>query len=144
MCLLTGSVNQCWTRMESGQVALRRSVQWRLLLFLPCCSGKKSGLHVSRNIHDPLYVRTFVMLKQVSLQCGLSNFDLCRMSLMKNGVYQVTAYGTRGEYEHGSNSVFLELRRGQRVHLQLQDGTIYEHPGGEAYTTFTGFMLYEN
>lgn len=66
------------------------------------------------------------------------------MALMLNGRYQVTAYGAREGYQHGSNSAFLELRRGQRVHLQLQQGAIYEHPRQEAYTTFTGFLVYED
>lgn len=66
------------------------------------------------------------------------------MSLRKNRVFQVTAYGTNGDYQHGSNSVFLELRRGDQVDLELEQGEIYEHPGNEAYTSFTGFLLYEN
>ncbi|KAK8733476.1 hypothetical protein OTU49_006315, partial [Cherax quadricarinatus] len=64
------------------------------------------------------------------------------MALVKNGVYQVTAYGTQTSLEHGSNSVFLELRRQDRVYLQLQQGSIYEHPANEAYTTFTGFLVF--
>lgn len=66
------------------------------------------------------------------------------MGLMRNRVYQVTAYGTSGDYQHGSNSVFLVLQRGDQVYLELQEGEIYEHPGSEAYTTFTGFMVYQN
>ncbi|XP_050735177.1 complement C1q-like protein 4 [Eriocheir sinensis] len=66
------------------------------------------------------------------------------MGLMRNRVYQVTAYGTSGDYQHGSNSVFLELRRGDQVYLEIQEGEIYEHPGDEAYTSFTGFMVYQN
>nr|ASC55672.1 putative complement component 1, q subcomponent protein [Procambarus clarkii] len=64
------------------------------------------------------------------------------VALTKNTVYQVTAYGTRQSFEHGSNSVFLELRSMDRVSLELQQGAIYEHPGNEAYTTFTGFLLF--
>ncbi|XP_069189716.1 complement C1q-like protein 4 isoform X2 [Procambarus clarkii] len=64
------------------------------------------------------------------------------MALMKNGEYEVTAYGTRTSYEHGSNSAFLALRRYDRIGLDLQQGMIYEHPGDEAYTTFTGFLLF--
>ncbi|XP_045610279.2 cerebellin-2 [Procambarus clarkii] len=64
------------------------------------------------------------------------------LALMKNGVYVVTAYGKLITYEHGSNSVFLELRSFDRIALELQEGAIYEHPGNEAYTTFTGFYLF--
>ena len=63
---------------------------------------------------------------------------------MKNDRYQVTAYGSGIDYSHASNSAFLELRRGDIIHLQLQQGTIYEHPFDEAYTTFTGFMLFRS
>lgn len=60
---------------------------------------------------------------------------------MKNGRYQVTAYGNRNSYGHGSNSVALELDRNDRVYLELWDGRIYIHPGEETYTTFTGFRI---
>ena len=63
------------------------------------------------------------------------------MALMKNGKYQVTAYGTKENYESGSNSVLLLLNPGDRVYLELQQGRIYEHPYQEAYTTFTGFLV---
>lgn len=64
------------------------------------------------------------------------------MALMKNGQYQVTAYGTKYEHTWGSNSVFLELYQGDRIFLELQQGSIYEHPNNEAYTTFTGFLVF--
>ncbi|KAK3864357.1 hypothetical protein Pcinc_029952 [Petrolisthes cinctipes] len=63
------------------------------------------------------------------------------MSLIRNGVYRVTAYGTSNTFEHGSNSAVLRLRSGDRVQLRLTQGTIYEHPGSEAYTSFTGFQI---
>ncbi|KAK7085258.1 Complement C1q-like protein 4 [Halocaridina rubra] len=72
----------------------------------------------------------------VSVQRG--DFTL---ALMKNNVYQVTAYGSDDDYQQGSNSALLVLRRGDRVHLELQDGKIYEHPFNEAYTTFSGFLV---
>ena len=64
-----------------------------------------------------------------------------RMALMKNREYQVTAYGTKGNYESGTNSALLFLNPGDIVHLELQDGSLYEHPYEEAYNTFTGFLV---
>ncbi|XP_045589430.2 cerebellin-2 isoform X1 [Procambarus clarkii] len=72
---------------------------------------------------------------------GARNSDFT-MALTRNGEYQVTAYGTRPTFEHGSNSVFLVLRRGEKISLVLQQGGIYEHPANEAYTTFSGFLLF--
>ncbi|XP_045119628.1 complement C1q-like protein 4 [Portunus trituberculatus] len=66
------------------------------------------------------------------------------LALMKNGRYQVTAYGGSQGYQHASNSAFLALNSGDRVHLELQEGHIYEHPRDEAYVSFTGFMLYRH
>ncbi|KAG0712220.1 Complement C1q-like protein 4 [Chionoecetes opilio] len=67
------------------------------------------------------------------------------LSLVKNGKYQVTAYGTQGKHQHGSNSAVLNLERYDKVHLQLRDGSIYEHPHSkEAYTTFSGFLIFTN
>lgn len=60
---------------------------------------------------------------------------------MKEDSYQVTAYGSSFDYQQGSNSALLFLNEGERVHLELQDGTLYEHPYEEAYTTFTGFLV---
>ncbi|XP_053645943.1 cerebellin-2-like [Cherax quadricarinatus] len=73
---------------------------------------------------------------------GARNRDFT-LALMKNGIYQVTAYGTERSFEHGSNSVFLDLHNEDRIFLELQQGSIYEHPGDEAYTTLTGFLLFE-
>nr|XP_045610285.1 complement C1q-like protein 4 isoform X1 [Procambarus clarkii] len=64
------------------------------------------------------------------------------MALNKNGEYQVTAYGTQKTFEHGSNSIFLQLRRQDKIFLQLQQGFIFESPGNEAYTTFNGFSVF--
>ncbi|KAK7085257.1 hypothetical protein SK128_001118 [Halocaridina rubra] len=63
------------------------------------------------------------------------------VALMKNGEYQVTAYGTKDDYQQGSNSALLVLNKGDSVYLELQQGEIYEHPFNEAYTTFTGFLV---
>ncbi|XP_064107556.1 complement C1q-like protein 4 [Macrobrachium nipponense] len=63
------------------------------------------------------------------------------LALMKGGIYQVTAYGSRNDYQQGSNSVLLILNAGEKVHLELQGGTIYEHPFNEAYTSFSGFLV---
>ena len=60
---------------------------------------------------------------------------------MKDDQYQVTAYGSTFDYQQGSNSALLFLNAGERVFLELQDGTIYEHPYDEAYTTFSGFLV---
>lgn len=60
---------------------------------------------------------------------------------MKEGEYQVTAYGSKGGYQWGSNSALLFLNPGDRVYLELQQGKIYEHPYNEAYTSFTGFLV---
>lgn len=66
---------------------------------------------------------------------------LPRLALMKNGQYQVTAYGGKGNYQQGSNSALLLLNQGDLVHLELQQGSLYEHPHGEAYTSFSGFIV---
>ncbi|KAK8394861.1 hypothetical protein O3P69_005969 [Scylla paramamosain] len=66
------------------------------------------------------------------------------LALMRNGRYQVTAYGSNDGYQHASNSAFLKLNRGDIMHLELQEGHIYEHPRDESYISFTGFMLYMN
>ncbi|XP_069187317.1 complement C1q-like protein 4 [Procambarus clarkii] len=63
------------------------------------------------------------------------------VALMKEGVYQATAYGTKHGYQQGSNSALLFLNMGERVYLEVQQGSIYEHPFNEVYTTFTGFMV---
>jgi len=63
------------------------------------------------------------------------------IALIKDGVYQVTAYGSKGGYQWGSNSAVLLLRAGSKVYLELQQGAIYEHPKEEAYTTFNGFLI---
>ncbi|KAK4291006.1 hypothetical protein Pmani_036138 [Petrolisthes manimaculis] len=63
------------------------------------------------------------------------------LSLIRNGEYRVTAYGTNESFEHGSNSAVLQLRLGDRIQLRLTQGTIYEHPGTEAYTSFSGFII---
>ncbi|XP_027227777.2 complement C1q-like protein 4 [Penaeus vannamei] len=63
------------------------------------------------------------------------------LALMKDGKYQVTAYGSKGNYQQGSNSALLVLNAGEKVHLELQDGSVYEHPYDEAYTTFSAFLV---
>ncbi|XP_042858420.1 cerebellin-4-like [Penaeus japonicus] len=63
------------------------------------------------------------------------------LALVKNGQYQVTAYGGKGNYLQGSNSALLLLDQGDLVHLELQQGSLYEHPSNEAYTSFTGFLV---
>lgn len=63
------------------------------------------------------------------------------LALMKNQDYQVTAYGSNASYQQGSNSALLILSQGDRVYLELQQGSLYEHPYNEAYTTFSGFLI---
>ncbi|XP_047491657.1 cerebellin-4-like [Penaeus chinensis] len=63
------------------------------------------------------------------------------LALMKNGQYQVTAYGGKGNYQQGSNSALLLLNKGDLVHLELQQGSLYEHPSNEAYVSFSGFLV---
>ncbi|XP_050694781.1 caprin-2-like [Eriocheir sinensis] len=63
------------------------------------------------------------------------------LALMKEDNYQVTAYGSSFDYQQGSNSALLFLNAGERVYLELQDGSLYEHPYEEAYTTFSGFLV---
>nr|XP_027233422.1 cerebellin-4-like [Penaeus vannamei] len=63
------------------------------------------------------------------------------LALMKNGQYQVTAYGGKGNYQQGSNSALLLLNQGDLVHLELQQGSLYEHPNNEAYVSFSGFLV---
>ncbi|XP_068233822.1 complement C1q-like protein 4 [Palaemon carinicauda] len=65
------------------------------------------------------------------------------LALMKGTEFQVTAYGGKNDYQQGSNSAVLFLNKGEKVHLELQQGSIYEHPFNEAYTTFTGFLIEE-
>ncbi|XP_069977756.1 cerebellin-1 [Penaeus vannamei] len=72
---------------------------------------------------------------------GTKNSDFT-LALMKNGEYQVTAYGGPPKYEWASNSALLVLKAGDKVYLELQDGSMYDHPGREAYTTFTGFLVF--
>ncbi|XP_047490898.1 uncharacterized protein LOC125040387 [Penaeus chinensis] len=62
---------------------------------------------------------------------------LFTLALMKNGQFQVTAYGGKGNYQQGSNSALLLLNQGDLVHLELQQGSLYEHPHNEVYTSFT-------
>lgn len=64
------------------------------------------------------------------------------LALMKKGTYQVTAYAPAG-YQWAGNSAFLILRRGDSVNLTLQDGALYEHPLNEAYTSFSGFLVFK-
>lgn len=64
-----------------------------------------------------------------------------RVALMKEGQYQVTAYGSLADYQQGSNSALLFLNAGEKVNLEVQQGSIYEHPYEEAYTTFSGFLV---
>ncbi|KAF2360683.1 C1q domain [Trinorchestia longiramus] len=63
------------------------------------------------------------------------------LGLMKDGRYQVTAYGGKDGYMWGGNSVLLFLTPGEKVYLELQEGELYEHPYEEAYTTFSGFLI---
>ncbi|XP_042230029.1 complement C1q-like protein 4 [Homarus americanus] len=63
------------------------------------------------------------------------------LALMKNGVYQVTAYGSKNGYQQGSNSALLQLETGDEVYLYLQQGELYEHPHDESYTTFSGHLV---
>ncbi|KAK3851851.1 hypothetical protein Pcinc_041531 [Petrolisthes cinctipes] len=63
------------------------------------------------------------------------------LQLYKNGQYQVTAYGSSRDFQQASNSAILFLQQGDLVHLQLEQGTIYEHPGNEAYTSFSGYLV---
>ncbi|ROT64033.1 hypothetical protein C7M84_018040 [Penaeus vannamei] len=63
------------------------------------------------------------------------------LALMKDGQYQVTAYGGKGSFQQGSNSALLLLNPGELVHLELQQGSLYEHPFDEAYTSFSGFLV---
>ncbi|XP_047491762.1 cerebellin-1-like [Penaeus chinensis] len=63
------------------------------------------------------------------------------LALMKNNQYQVTAYGGKGSFQQGSNSALLLLNQGDLVHLELQQGSLYEHPFDEAYTSFSGFLV---
>jgi len=63
------------------------------------------------------------------------------LQLMKNQQFVVTAYGSKGDYQQASNSALLFLQQGDLVHLQLEQGSIYEHPGQEAYTSFSGYIV---
>ncbi|XP_071512991.1 cerebellin-2-like [Panulirus ornatus] len=92
--------------------------------------------HSTSEFIAPLNGGYFFIFHAVSAERSSFQIDL-----MKNDRTQVTAYGTRGSYEHGSSSVFLELRKRDRIHLEIAEGEIYEHPRNEAYTTFSGFLV---
>ncbi|XP_069189707.1 complement C1q-like protein 2 [Procambarus clarkii] len=63
------------------------------------------------------------------------------MSLTRNRMPEVTAYGTTTTFEHGSNSIVLDLKTMDKISLELHQGAIYENPGNESYTSFTGFLI---
>ncbi|KAK7071297.1 hypothetical protein SK128_014608 [Halocaridina rubra] len=64
-----------------------------------------------------------------------------RVSLVRNGVDVISAFGDVSGYQMGSQSVVLNLSTGDRVYLQLQEGVIHEANSSRAYTSFTGYKI---
>ncbi|KAK3851853.1 hypothetical protein Pcinc_041533 [Petrolisthes cinctipes] len=64
-----------------------------------------------------------------------------KIQLYKNRQYQVTAYSGQGGNQQVSNSVLLPLQERDIVHLQLEQGTIYDNIRNEAYTSFSGYLV---
>ena len=68
----------------------------------------------------------------------------CRAALMKNSDEVVVAWGEQVGYQSASNSVILNLEKGDRVYLNIREGEIYETSkvGSHGYTSFSGFRVY--
>jgi hypothetical protein len=68
----------------------------------------------------------------------------CRAALMKNSDEVVVAWGEQVGYQSASNSVILNLEKGDRVYLNIKEGEIYETSkvGSHGYTSFSGFRVY--
>ncbi|XP_050714488.1 uncharacterized protein LOC126997439 isoform X2 [Eriocheir sinensis] len=65
-----------------------------------------------------------------------------RVSLRHNGIEVVSAYGDASGYQMGSQSAVLNLRSGDRVYLQLDEGRLYDSSASSrGYTTFSGFRI---
>ncbi|XP_045134736.1 collagen alpha-1(VIII) chain-like [Portunus trituberculatus] len=65
-----------------------------------------------------------------------------RISLRHNGIEVVSAYGDASGYQMGSQSAILNLRSGDRVYLQLDEGRLYDSSSSSrGYTTFSGFRM---
>lgn len=65
-----------------------------------------------------------------------------RVSLRHNGIEVVSAYGDASGYQMGSQSAVLNLRSGDRVYLQLDEGRLYDSSSSSrGYTTFSGFRI---
>ncbi|KAK3885829.1 hypothetical protein Pcinc_009992 [Petrolisthes cinctipes] len=64
-----------------------------------------------------------------------------KIQLYKNRQYQVTAYSGHGGNQQVSNSVLLPLQERDIVHLQLEQGNIYDNIRNEAYTSFSGYLV---
>ncbi|KAK8399885.1 hypothetical protein O3P69_002937 [Scylla paramamosain] len=65
-----------------------------------------------------------------------------RISLRHNGIEVVSAYGDASGYQMGSQSAVLNLRSGDRVYLQLDEGRLYDSSSSSrGYTTLSGFRI---
>ena len=66
------------------------------------------------------------------------------VKLMKNGQIQLAAhdYDYSDAYDSTSNSLILELKRGDQVWLQLDQGNEV-HSNSNKYTTFSGYLLFQ-
>lgn len=61
---------------------------------------------------------------------------------MKNNEEIVSTWGEQSGYHAGSNSVILNLQKGDRVYLNIQEGAIHEsRVPSRGYTTFSGFRI---
>ena len=66
------------------------------------------------------------------------------LDLYKNSMYVVSGFAhTDHEYGTASNDAVLELKEGDRVHVQGRgDNQLFGNPH-EVYSTFNGFHLYQ-
>ena len=62
--------------------------------------------------------------------------------MTKNGREIAFSWSERNGYENGSNSVILNLNRGDRIQLKISEGRLYEPTKSyRGYTTLSGFKL---
>uniref|UniRef100_A0A0P4W1I7 C1q domain-containing protein n=1 Tax=Scylla olivacea TaxID=85551 RepID=A0A0P4W1I7_SCYOL len=78
----------------------------------------------------------------VTLLSHYLDFACHRISLRHNGIEVVSAYGDASGYQMGSQSAVLNLRSGDRVYLQLDEGRLYDSSSSSrGYTTLSGFRI---
>ena len=66
-----------------------------------------------------------------------------RISLAKNSVEKGHSWGHYDGYQSATNTVVLDLQRGDEVTLKLTEGSIYEpNSSNRGYTTFSGYRIF--